>query len=200
MTRRDRLMATLRGEPVDRPAVCFYEIGGWRPDCDDPDEFNVYNHPSWRQLVELAETETDIIRFGWPAWTDVDDGGVGDLTSVEHWEETGTRFTRSITRASGRELVTSSQRNADTDTNWTTEHLLKSVDDVRAYLELPVSTVGKCDVSGMLAREAELGDRGIVSVEFGDPLCSAAGLFSMADYTVFAMTEKKLFHRLSTLR
>ena len=28
MTRRERLMATLRGETVDRPPVSFYEING----------------------------------------------------------------------------------------------------------------------------------------------------------------------------
>ncbi len=43
MTRRERLMATLRGEPVDRPAVSFYEIGGWKLDPDDPDPFSIYN-------------------------------------------------------------------------------------------------------------------------------------------------------------
>jgi len=29
MTRRERLMATLRGEPVDRPPVSFYEISSF---------------------------------------------------------------------------------------------------------------------------------------------------------------------------
>ena len=47
-------MATLRGEPVDRPAVNFYEIGGFDVDPDDPDEFNIYNDPSWRPLLQLA--------------------------------------------------------------------------------------------------------------------------------------------------
>ena len=66
MMRRERLMATLRGEPVDRPAVSFYEIGGWRLDPRDPDPFNVYNSPDWRPLIELAEQETDLIRLCLP--------------------------------------------------------------------------------------------------------------------------------------
>ena len=37
LTRRERLMLTLRGQPVDRPAVNFYEIGGFKVDPDDPD-------------------------------------------------------------------------------------------------------------------------------------------------------------------
>ena len=63
MTRRERLMATLRGEPVDRPAVNFYEIGGFRINPNDPDEFNVYNDPSWEPLLRLAEEQTDLIRM-----------------------------------------------------------------------------------------------------------------------------------------
>ena len=61
MQRRQRLMATLRGESVDRPPVSFYEIGGWKLDHDDPDPYNVYNGPGWRDLIQLAEEETDLI-------------------------------------------------------------------------------------------------------------------------------------------
>ncbi|MCP4339482.1 MAG: hypothetical protein GY799_11485, partial [Desulfobulbaceae bacterium] len=59
MIRRERLLATLRGEPVDRPAVCFYEIGGIKMDPGDPDPFNIYNDPSWKPLLDLAEQQTD---------------------------------------------------------------------------------------------------------------------------------------------
>ena len=59
MTPRQRLMATLHGRPVDRPAVCFYEIGGFDVDPENPDPFNIYNDPSWRPLLRLAEEQTD---------------------------------------------------------------------------------------------------------------------------------------------
>jgi len=55
ITRRERLMRTLRGEPVDRPAVSFYEIGGIPMDPTDPDSFNIYNSPDWQPLLQLAE-------------------------------------------------------------------------------------------------------------------------------------------------
>ena len=63
MTRRQRLMAILRGEPVDRPAVSFYEIGGFNINPADPDRFNIYNDPSWQPLLALAEEQTDLIRM-----------------------------------------------------------------------------------------------------------------------------------------
>ena len=62
MTRRERLLHTLRGEAVDRPAVSFYEIGLFAYDADDPDPFNVHNDPSWRELIQLAESRTDLMR------------------------------------------------------------------------------------------------------------------------------------------
>lgn len=63
MTRRERLIATLKGKAVDRPAVSFYEIGGFSVNADDPDEYNIYNSPSWQPLLRLAEDHTDIIRM-----------------------------------------------------------------------------------------------------------------------------------------
>ena len=43
MTRRDRLMATLQGRPVDRPAVSFYELNGLDEDPFNHDPYNIYN-------------------------------------------------------------------------------------------------------------------------------------------------------------
>jgi len=47
-----------------------------------------------------------------------------------------------------------------------------------------------------MAEEASLGDDGIVLIDVADPICCAAELFSMEDYTVIAMTQPQLFHRL----
>ena len=84
MTRRERLLRTLRGETVDRPAVGFYEIGLFAYDPDDPDPYNVHNDPSWRGLIDVAEGRTDLIRgvgalaalpvmgqFGWVSSTGI---------------------------------------------------------------------------------------------------------------------------------
>ena len=54
MNRRERLMATLAGSPVDRPPVCFYELNGLDERPEDADSFNIYNHPSWAPLIELT--------------------------------------------------------------------------------------------------------------------------------------------------
>jgi len=190
-------MATLRGEPVDRPAVSFYEIGGFDVDPDDPDEFNVYNDPSWRPLLELAEEHTDLIRMRSPALTPTAGNCRGDFFRTETWREGASRFWRTTLTVAGRQMTARSRRDAEAATTWQVEHLLKDASDLEAYLQLPDEVFDyEPDVRRLLAAEEEVADRGIVMVDTADPICQAAALFSMADYTVLALTEPALFHRL----
>ena len=197
MTPRERLMATLRGETVDRPAVSFYEIGGFDVDPDDADAFNVYNDPSWRPLLELAEEHTDLIRMCGPSVTPAADNCHDEFYRTETWMEGGSRFHRTTLTVAGREMTSLSRRDPETHTVWEIEHLLKDTDDLAAYFELPDEVFAyETDVSGMVAAEEALGERGIVMVDTGDAICNAAPLFSMEDFTVIALTEPRLFHRL----
>ncbi len=204
MSRRERLMATLRGQPVDRPAVNLYEIGGFKVDPYDPDPYNVYNAPDWKPLLDMAEEGTDIIRLMSPVRTrSVDPTGAAtgrardSFFQEETWEADNCRFTRTTVTVAGRTMTQATRRARELDTVWTTEHLLKSNDDVRAYLELPDDVFTETiDVSPLVAEEEELGDRGIVMVDTEDPLCAAATLFTMEDYTIVALTEPALFHQL----
>ena len=213
MTRRERLMATLRGEPVDRPAVNFYEIGGWKLNPDDPDPFNVYNGPGWRDLIQLAEAETDLIRMLHPTRTPTPENCRDEFFKVDTYNpcegvrtlfaETFTRvphrsrFTRTTLTVAGRTMTALTRHDPDVATVWTVEHLLKDADDARAYLQLPDAVFAyESDLAPLIAEDAALGDAGIVMVDVADPLCAVAGLFSLADYTVLALTEPALFHQL----
>jgi hypothetical protein len=197
VTGRERLMSTLRGEAVDRPAVSFYEIGGFDVNPADGDRFNIYNSPSWQPLLRLAEDETDLIRMRAPERRPAPHNDAAEFFKTDTWEEGDSRFTRTTLKVGGRTMTALSRRDAGLDTTWEVEHLIKDVDDLKAYLALPAS-IEDCDVdvSKMIAEDATLGDRGIVMVDVGDPICQAASLFSMADYTVAALTEPELFHRL----
>jgi hypothetical protein len=199
MTRRERLMATLRGEPVDRPAVNFYEIGGFDVNPTDPDEFNVYNDPSWQPLLQLAEEQSDLIRMRSPVKSRSHDPGSprGEFFKTEKFFADGCSFKRVTLKIAGRTMTSLTRRSPDLDTIWTLEHLLKNTDDLKAYLELPDEVFEeKIDVAGLIEEDEKIGDRGIVMVDTEDPICAAAYLFSMQDFTVVALTEQKLFHRL----
>ncbi len=197
MTRRERLLATLRGEPVDRPAVSFYEIGGFAVDPTDPDPFNIYNSPSWQPLLQLAEEQTDLIRMRAPTVRRSVVNPQTEFWRTEEFEKDGSRFKRTTVQIAGRTMTALMRRDPEVDTIWNLEHLLKDEDDLHAYLELPEdAALPDVDVAPLLAEDQALGDRGIIMVDTPDPLCIAAGLFSMEDYTVLAFTQRALFHRL----
>ena len=206
MNRRERLMATLQGEPVDRLAVNLYEIGGLVMDPNNPDRFNVYNDPSWKPLLDLAENHTDLIRLRSPvraeshrAWGDQSDTKSlrNEFFKVENFEENGNKITRITLTIGGRTMATMTKREPDIDTVWTTEHLLKSKDDLLAYMQLPDEVFAEnIDISPLLTEEEKLGDSGIVMVDTEDPLCAAATMFSMEDFMILALTEQELFHQL----
>jgi hypothetical protein len=201
MTKRERLMATLRGEPVDRPAVNFYEIGGFAIDPSDPDAFNVYNDPSWQPLLKLAEEQTDLIRMRSPVKSrchEVDAGSSRDeFFETKEYVEDGCRFKRVILKIAGRTMRSLTRRSPEVDTVWTLEHLLEGTDDLKAYLELPDEAFAEeFDIESLTEEDDKLGERGIVMVDTEDPICAAASLFSLEDFTVVALTEQKLLHRL----
>ena len=54
--------------------------------------------------------------------------------ALETWEEGGSRFTRRTVRAGDRDLVTEMRRDPGVDTVWTTSHLLKDAEDLRAWV------------------------------------------------------------------
>ncbi|MEK7675561.1 MAG: uroporphyrinogen decarboxylase family protein [Verrucomicrobiota bacterium] len=197
-------MATLRGEPVDRPAVSFYEIGGFPIDPADPDPYNIYNAPDWQPLLQLAEEHTDLIRMLSPVRArsiDPTGSAVGacwqEFFREERSDDGNTRTTRTVLTVAGRTMTQVTKRDREINTVWAVEHLLKDAADVEAYLTIPDEAFAeRIDTGPLEAEEAALGDRGIVMVDTEDPLCAAAALFSMEDYTVLAFTVPALFHRL----
>lgn len=197
MTRRERLMATLRGEPVDRSPVSFYEIDGTQ-DTNNSDPFNIYSHPSWKPLIELARAKTDrIIRRG-VSFKNAPPDSLAALTKTDTVLDTQvSRLTTTTIRAGRRMLTQRTRQDPDVNTVWTLEHFLKDVEDAKAWLDLPEQSLGgEPDVGIIHAVERDSGDTGIAMIDTGDPLCCAAPLFEMGQFTVVAMTEPKLFHRL----
>ncbi len=198
-------MATLRGEPVDRPAVSFYEIGGFSVDPDDPDGYNIYNSPAWRPLLSLARDHTDIIRLASPvraqshlAWAGSDSAERRrQYVEEQTWEENNSRLTRLTYKIGGRTLTSLSRRDREIDTVWVVEPLLKNAGDAELYLQLPDEVFGEVlSIERLEEEEKSLGDSGILMVDTEDPICAVAGLFSLETFLVFALTEQTLCHKL----
>jgi hypothetical protein len=194
-------MATLKGEAVDRPPVSFYELNGLDENPADPDPFNIYSHPSWYPLIQLSKDKTDrIVMRDVPAT-----GGFADplaeLSQTETFYQNGSLITVVSIDIDGHRFSCRSRRDPDVNTVWMEEHLIKNIEDLTMYLKMPpIEPISpgslEIDVSGVLEVEARLADTGIVMIDTADPLCQAASLFSMENFTIVALTEPLLFHRL----
>jgi len=205
MTRKERLLATMRGETVDRPAVNFYEIGGFIVNPEDKDPYNVYNSPDWRALLEMADNQTDIIRMMSPvrqnshmAWEhDKHESEIERYLKSEEWEEGDSRFHRITYEIKGRKLTALTRRQKHLDTIWTTEHLIKDREDVLAYLDLPDEVFSETfDCAPLFLEDKKLGDRGLVMIDTEDPVCAVASLFPIEEFALFAFMEADLCHKL----
>jgi len=197
MTSKERLMAAITGKPVDRTPVSFYEIDGYQQQLDNDDRFNIYNDPSWRAVVELAREESDSTAWFVNGMGTKTPAPLQELTTHETWtDEAGSRFSRMTIRAGKRTLTSLARRDPDVNTVWAIEHLLKDVDDFKAYLELPEApTDFTLDITPTLDLEKRVGDGGIVVQDAVDPVCCVASLFDMGTWTIMAMTEPELIRR-----
>lgn len=190
-------MTTLAGKTVDRPAVSFYELNGIDEDPTNKDPFNIFSHPSWLPLIQLTREKSDIIVQKGVRCETSGGEALNEVTKTTTEIRDGSRFTHREITIGGRVLTSRTRREPDVNTTWTEEHLLKDADDVRAFMLVPQPIpTGVVHTKPFTDIEEKLGDAGIVMIDTPDPLGLAAGLFSMADYTVLAMTEPDLFHQL----
>ena len=197
MTRRERLMATIRGEPVDRPPVSFYEINGLDEHPEDPDPFNIFSGPDWKPLIDLAREKSDRIVMRELIFGDVLPDPVEGLARKKTFIKGGSEFSISTIDTGTRTLTSRTRRDPDINTVWTEEHLIKDLRDLRAFLDIPPFPMASgVDKKPVMEAEEALGESGIVMLDTADPLCLAAMMFDMADYTVIAMTEQVLFRKL----
>jgi len=118
VNRRERLMATLRGEAVDRPPVCFYEINGLdqAPRPDDP--YWIFNDPSWRPLIELTTEKSDRIVMRDVPFRDAPPDPVEERTITEEYESGSSRHTVQKLQAGDRVLTSHCRRYRDILTTW----------------------------------------------------------------------------------
>jgi len=196
MTKRERMLRTMRGEKVDRPPVNFYELNGLDENPADPDPFNVFNGPTWRPLLDLTRGRTDRIVMRGPEYTDGPYFPTDPLAETAERMENGSFFRTTRLKAGSRVLTSLTRRDPDVNTVWTLEHPLKDADDLRAWLGLPWEGYGITpDPVPVLEAEKVLGDTGIVMINVADPLCHAAELFAMGDYLEVAFAEQELFQR-----
>ncbi|HHN46811.1 MAG TPA: hypothetical protein ENN09_05150 [Planctomycetes bacterium] len=192
MTSRERLLAVMRGDIPDRVPVSTYELVGWNSRAWENHE------PSYGRLMDCIRAKTDCIAMWNPSGAAEGIGGafMSWTDSVTLSRETRAEDSRSITttvvHTPKGDLTAVTARDPDVHTTWTLKHFCETAEDVRKFLSISYKYAPP-DFSGLPRIRQEVGEHGIVMPSIADPLCHAAELFAMSDFTVFAFTEKALF-------
>ena len=186
MTSRERLLRTLRREPVDRVPISSYELNGWNPDSFEN------KAPSYRRLMDKIRADTDCIyMWGWGPWAD---SGLWESRSETAADGSTTTYSR--LRTPKGDLTRTRMTRPSIHTTWTTEHLLKSVEDIDRYLSVVPELFRIDDGRVAAARESyaiaedRVGDRGGVMSNGGDPSAYVPDLFEFGLFTLMCFEHK----------
>jgi len=174
------MFAALAHRPVDRMPFSTYNLHPFSPDHA--------NDPWPRTLLRLVSEKAGMLckcsaRQRRPG---PDQHGGGYLEAkTEHTPE-HTTITRVLRTPKG-DLRSVTVKPKDQPA-LTTEHFIKSDEDIDRYMSLPFEAEDY-DISGVLELERNLGDAGMVYVRYADPMHDAAVLFDFNDFAVRCITD-----------
>jgi uroporphyrinogen-III decarboxylase len=159
-----RLERCLRGQPVDRVPIwmlfnAVYQQNPWYP--------NSFNIPSYRPVIQKALTDTDIFQRHWfsPGVFYASPEAAQKTTRV--WRDAGYRMYETRLQTPEGEMVSYSRKNAAGQV----EHkaLITDIGDLSRMLSIEHRPF-KPDLTEFRKIREELGERGLMMVNFCDPL------------------------------
>jgi hypothetical protein len=182
-SRKRRLEAAYRHEPMDRPAV--YVRAGF------PAGDSTYN-----ELKDFLRNNTAQKKI-WSANKLLSPLPV--VETVEPFNETHEKKTLCL-HTPGGVLKEVSLIGIGGNPSMVTEHFLKGPEDALAYLSLP-ARIPSGNTDDFFMREQEPGDTGIVDCSLGfNPAGTAAALFGSETFALMSVTRRELLHRLMRRR
>lgn len=192
ITSRDRLLAALRHQPLDRVPISCYSLVGW-----DLDAW-YYQQPSYKRLLKLVRESTDCfflnslpqLSFGNPADAVIGsaDEMESEIYSVKKWREGESEFTRKTIHTPTGDLTSLYRQDDSVFTVWALEYPFKSIDDIDKFLSVDwVPT--NMDMTKFLNSQKKLGSNGLLMPTLSDPICIAEELFEMSNFMINAIME-----------
>ena len=186
MQSRERLLATLRGEPTDHVPV-YTQIPfvvtetGFKPGpihgYVDHDLWREEDPAYWR-LVKRMQAECDNFYFWRPPCMGSDQLFVppASMETLPQFENNGLIYSTRVFRHAGRELRSVSAVKRTTGHTWQIEHWCKSVEDARALLDVSWEGFPPA-LDDFLDLQRWLGDLGLMWVTIPSPLLPVCRLF-----------------------
>ncbi len=185
MTSRERLLTALRLGRPDRVPIQMRGVRAW------DEGWVATRHPSYRPVIDAVAAHGDFVD-GWGAPHGAFLSMTDAVTYTSHtidrpdWVETVT-----VTHTPGGDLQTrflSSKRGLP---GMQIEFPVKTLADVEKVLSVPYEPLRDLDPSGFVARERQLGDRGLVMADIGgDPLSFVHGLLGSELLAIWSIDER----------
>ncbi|MFH1228090.1 MAG: uroporphyrinogen decarboxylase family protein [Planctomycetota bacterium] len=189
MNPRERLLTALNCNIPDRVPISTYELVGYNSQAWEN------NIPSYQKLMKAIREKTDCVCMWGPRSnaTFLESSSPISVDKTE-WRENHTTVCKRTLHTPEGPLTQTKKIMDGLNTVWQTEHLCKSVQDVDRALSIPYRPLSY-DTSDYARIQQEVGNNGIIMADLADPLCLAAELMELGEYTVWAMTETKHFDR-----
>ncbi len=194
MSGRERMMAAMRGQPTDRVPIHVWGVHAW------DDEWVNTRHPSYRPVIEAVREHGDY-RAPWSAGSGPFLSATTDLKvtaeQVDHRDWIETITTLHAPRGPLRTRFLASKRGLP---GMTVEFWVKTLEDVERVLSAPYVRPAPPDPAGFHAREALLGDRGVVGVDlWSDPIGNVHDLMGSELLALWSIEERGTILRLVDL-
>jgi len=183
MTSRQRLLAAMRRQDVDRVPLHVRGVNFW------DERWVQTRHPSYAPVIEAVREHGDPF-IGWGA------GGGVLLTSSdevrlesetqpgEDWNEQVTAMHTPRGPLTARHL--SSNRGLP---GMQTEHFVKDLDDLDKVLAVPCEPL-RPDVRGFSELQDQIGERGLVTCDFANPITHLHDLVGSELLAIWSLTER----------
>lgn len=177
MTSRQRLLNCLKRQPIDRVPISSYELCGF--------DFDAWynNEPSYKKLMDEIREKCDCILMYNPEY-------IYTATVIENnYKRQGDAVTNdAVWKTNAGDFYMKTKEADDVKTLWRIEHYLKDVDDIERFLKVELE-VPQVSMDKFYEQQTQLGENGIMMLDFGDPLCDAADLLGMDNLLIFLYTD-----------
>ena len=202
MTGRERLLAAMRGDPVDRVPIWLREGFDLYDEPPDQDDFkDGWKHDQvYRDLCEYVEPSIDyFVPWNIGALNRFLMIPPRSIVSSGEYRTDGTLISEGHIRCRGRDLPFRTEWKRHNNNGWMTVHPVRSLDDLHAVAEIPFEldtraidrAVESYDVAVRLA-----GDRGVPLFSISSPIVIISGLMDLELFLELSYTEKPYFHEL----
>lgn len=212
----ERLLRTIRGEPVDR--IPILSPLDWTPMAREIEPGSWRDEPNYRGLVPLVAENCDFLvdlvvpegsaaaeRIEGQGGYETIAGGIFDRRfflippeQVEVAEEEtrdGQRSVAYLVHTPKGDLREVDEFPTDIDTTWASEPLIKEPEDVKRILSVPYR-FDRPNLDAFFARREQLGDRGLAQIFVSSCITHISRMTGLQQFLEWVVTERPLIDRM----